>query len=143
MGSAATASFSADIDGGDQTATYTVPLTILDTRTGAGLGWNVTLTSTTLTTGTASLSTSATRVTAATATCANGGICVAPVNGTSYPVTVPAAVIAPAAVKVASLAANGAQGAFSMSLSLSVAVPQNSFTGTYSSTLIVALVSGP
>jgi len=143
--SAVGASFSADIDGGDQTAAYSVPLTVLDTRTGAsaGLGWSVTLTSTTLTTGTASLPASATTVTAATATCANGGVCVAAVNGTAYPVTVPAAVIAPSAVKVASLAAGSAEGAFSLPLSLSVSVPQNSFTGTYASTLTVAVVTGP
>jgi hypothetical protein len=118
---------------------------VLDTRTGAsaGLGWNLTITSTTLTTGTHSLSTSASKVTGATATCANGGICVAPTNTTSYPVSVPAASTAPAAVKFASVSASTGEGAFSMPAALQVSVPQNSFAGSYTSTVTVAVVSGP
>ena len=142
---ASTASFSANIDGGDQTPAYNIPITVLDTRTGAsaGLGWNLTITSTTLTTGTASLATTATKVTGVTATCANGGICVSPTNSTTYPVTVPAGSTAPTAVKFASVAATTGEGAFSMPASMQVSVPQNSFAGSYSSTVTIAVVSGP
>lgn len=140
-----TASFSASLDSGDALPAYSIPITLLDTRTGAsaGLGWNLTITSTTLTTGTHSLPATATKVTGVTATCANGGLCVAPTNGTTYPVAVPAGSVAPTAVKFASVAAGTGEGAFSMPASMSVSVPQNSFAGSYTSIVTIAVVSGP
>jgi len=140
-----TASFSADLDTGDANPTYSVPITVLDTRTGAsaGLGWNLTITSTTLTTGTHTLATTATQADSATASCLNGGICVAPTNTTTYPVNVPAAATAPAAVKFASVSAGTGEGAFSMPGGFDVDVPQNSFSGSYTSTMTIAVVSGP
>jgi hypothetical protein len=141
----AAAAFSASLDAGDQTPSFTFGTTVTDTRTGAsaGLGWNLTITSTQYTTGSATLSTTASTVTGAAATCSNGGVCVAPVNATAYPVTVPAAATAPAAVKLASVAAGGGEGLFSMPVTIAVRVPQNSFSGSYHSTITVSIVSGP
>ena len=45
LSTAATPTFSANLDLGDSTPTYTVPLAIQDTR-GTGAGWNATITST-------------------------------------------------------------------------------------------------
>jgi hypothetical protein len=141
----ATASFTANLDAGDANPAYSIPITVLDTRTGAsaGLGWNLTITSKTLTTGTRSLATDATQVDDATGTCANGGVCVAPSNSTTYPVPVPAGPAVPAAVKFASIDAGTGEGAFSIPAQLDVTVPQNSFAGSYTSTVTVSVVSGP
>ncbi|MBS0325821.1 MAG: hypothetical protein JSS46_04645, partial [Proteobacteria bacterium] len=68
LSTSATPSFSANLDLGDSTPTYTVPLTIQDTR-GTGAGWNATITSTQFTTGGATpslLATNASTITGVT-----------------------------------------------------------------------------
>src|SRR5947209_20586187 len=70
----ATPSFSANLDNGDSTPTYTIPLTTQDTR-GTGAGWNETITSTQFTTGGASpqtLATNASSITGVTAISGSG-----------------------------------------------------------------------
>ena len=70
----ATPSFSANLDSGDATPTYTVPLTIQDTR-GTGVGWNLTLTSTTFSTGGGTpnlLATNSSSLTGVTSSCTSG-----------------------------------------------------------------------
>ena len=138
----ATSSLSSTLDGSDQNVTYTVPLTLIDAR-GTGAGWNVTLTSTTFTTGVKSLATTASSITGITATCNGGGTCTAPTNAISYPLTVPAAATAPAAVKIFNAASATGLGRFTVTPTVSVTIPGNSFSGTYTSTLTVAAVSGP
>ena len=136
-------SFSSTLDGTDQTVSYSVPLTLTDAR-GTGAGWNLTLTSTTFNDGSGhTLSTSASTVASATVTCVAGGTCTTPINAITYPVTVPAAVSAPAAVKVFNSAANTGMGRFTITPSINVAIPGNSYAGSYTSTLTVAAVSGP
>jgi hypothetical protein len=136
-------SFSANLDSGDQTSTYTLPITVLDTRTGTGAGWNLTITSTSFSTGTATLATDASNITAVTSSCANGGICTAATNTVSYPVAVPAGASAPSAVKFYNAAAATGRGAFTITPTIAVTVPQNSYHGTYTSTLTISVVSGP
>jgi hypothetical protein len=136
-------SFSANLDSGDQTPTYTIPITVLDTRTGSGAGWNLTITSTSFDTGTATLATNASSITAVTSSCANGGICTAATNTVSYPVAVPAGATAPSAVKFYNAAAASGQGTFTITPTIAVSVPQNSYRGTYTSTLTLSVVSGP
>ncbi|MDX6639662.1 MAG: hypothetical protein QOF12_673, partial [Solirubrobacteraceae bacterium] len=46
-------------------------------------------------------------------------------------------------VKLASVAAGGGEGLFSMPVTIAVRVPQNSFSGSYQSTITVSIVSGP
>jgi hypothetical protein len=137
--------FSANLNSGDQVKTFTVPLTLADTRTGgsAGLGWNTTITSTQFTTGTKTLPATASTITAVTSACANGGLCTNPTNAITYPVAVPAGAGPPTAVKFYSAAAATGKGVFTLTPTVSVAVPQNSFTGTYTSTLTISVVSGP
>jgi hypothetical protein len=140
----AAASFSANLNLGDQTPTYTVTLTAADTR-GTGVGWRLTITSTTLSTGGATaktLATTASTVTGVTAVCA-GGSCTNPVNSVAYPVAVPAAATAPTAVRFFNAAALSGLGTFTVTPTIRVSVPQNSFAGAYTSTLTIAAVSGP
>jgi hypothetical protein len=145
LATTAAPSFSANLNSGDQEKTYAVPLTLADTRTGgsAGLGWNTTITSTQLTNGAKTLPATASKVTAVSSACANGGLCTNPTNAITYPVAVPAGVGPPTAVKFYSAAAATGKGLFTLTPTVSVAIPQNSFTGTYTSTLTISVVSGP
>ncbi len=140
--SGTTATFAATLDGTDQTVNYTVPLTIVDAR-GTGGGWNLTLTSTTFTTGTRTLATTASSLTAVTAGCTTGVTCTNPTNAVTFPVADPAGATAPAAVKFFNAAANTGMGSFTITPTIAVSVPGNSYAGTYSSTLTVAAVAGP
>jgi hypothetical protein len=49
----------------------------------------------------------------------------------------------PTAVKLFNAAANTGMGAFTVTPTISVAIPANSYAGTYTSTVTVAVVSGP
>lgn len=143
LASGSTASISDTLDGSDQTVGYTVPLTLIDAR-GSGAGWNLTLTSTTFTNGSSqTLSTSASSVASVAMSCNTGGTCTNATNSVTYPITVPAAATAPAAVKVFDSAANTGMGRFTITPTIDVAIPGNSYSGSYTSTLTVAAVSGP
>jgi hypothetical protein len=137
-------SFSANLDNGDATASYSLALNTIDTR-GTGTGWNLTITSTQFTTGGGSpqtLATNASTVTGVTTACASG-TCTNPTNAIAYPVAVPAGATAPTAVKFFNAAANSGLGKFTITPTVSVFVPQNTIAGTYTSTLTVSIVSGP
>ena len=69
--------------------------------------------------------------------------CTAATNAVTYALTVPAAGTAPAAVKFFNAAANTGMGKFTVTPTISVSVPGNAFAGTYSSTVTVAVASGP
>jgi hypothetical protein len=143
-GTAATQSFSDNLDLGDQTPTYTVPMNVQETR-GTGAGWNLTITSTQFSTGGGTpnlLATNASSLTGVTSVCASG-TCTNPVNSTTYPVAVPAASAPPTAVKFFDVATNGGMGKFTITPTIGVFVPQNSFAGAYVSTLTLSIVSGP
>ena len=140
----ATPSFSASLDSGDTNETYTIPMTIQDTR-GTGAGWNATITSTTFSTGGGSprlLSTTASSLTGVTSSCASG-TCTNPSNAQTYPFTVPAGTVAPTAVKFFNTTANNGMGIFTVTPTIAVTVPQNAYAGTYSSTVTLSVVSGP
>jgi hypothetical protein len=140
----ATPSFSANLDSGDSTQNYTIPLTIQDTR-GTGAGWNLTVTSTTFTTGGGTpslLSTTASSLTAVNSSCSTG-TCTNPANAQTYPITVPAAASAPTAVKFFNTTANNGMGRFTITPTVGVTIPQNAFAGTYTSTVTLSIVSGP
>jgi WxL domain surface cell wall-binding len=137
-----TASVSDTLDGSDQSVSYTLPLTMNDLR-GTGAGWNLTMTSTTFSNGTQTLATNASTVASATSACTAGGTCTNPTNSISYPLTIPAAATAPAAVKVFNAAANTGMGRFTITPTINVAIPGNSYAGSYTSTVTIAAVSGP
>ena len=144
VSTSATPTFGAALDGTDKTPTYTLPMTVND-ATGSGAGWKVTLTSTQFATSggtTHSLATTASKVTGVTSSCA-AGTCTAPSNTTGYPFVVPADTSAPTAVSLFNSAADTGMGQFTVTPTVAVSVPANTYAGTYTSTLTLAAVSGP
>lgn len=138
--------FSGSIDAADTSGSYSLPFTVTDTRTGAtaALGWNLTITSTRfINAASKSLAANVSSLTGATLTCANGGICDTPPNSVTYPITIPAGLTAPAAVKMFSAPVADGEGYFTLALPVTIALPQNSYTGSFSSTVTLSVVSGP
>ena len=136
--------FTANLDSGDVTPTYTAALSLQDTR-GTGVGWNTTITSTQFTTGGGSpqtLATNASTLTGVTSACTSG-TCTNPTNAIGYPVAVPSGATAPTPVKFFNAAVNTGMGKFTDTPTVGVFVPQSSFAGTYTSTLTLAVVTGP
>jgi hypothetical protein len=142
LSSSATPSVSVTLNGTDQSPSYTVPFVITDPR-GTGAGWNVTMTSTTFTSGSDTLATDASAVTGATSGCTSGIACTNATNSVPFPVTVPAAATAPAAVKIFNAALNTGMGSVTVTPTVQVSIPPNTAAGTYTSTLTLAVVSGP
>ena len=136
--------FSATLDGTDQTPPYTLPMTVEDS-TGSGSGWNTTITSTEFTSGGATprtLATTASSMTGVTSECAEG-TCTNPDNKITYPLTVPAGALAPTAVKFFNADAETGLGKFTVTPTVGVSIPANTYAGTYTSTVTLASVSGP
>jgi hypothetical protein len=142
LSNGATATISDTLDGTDQAVNYTLPLTMTDAR-GTGTGWNLTITSTTFTAGTHTLATGASSVASVASACVAGGTCTNPTSSIGYPLTVPAATTAPTAVKLFNATASTGLGRFTITPSINVTIPGNSYAGSYSSTLTIAAVSGP
>ena len=145
LSTSATPTLSATLDGTDQTPNYALPMSVNDS-TGSGNGWNVTITSTTFTTGGGSphlLSTTASTATAVSASCAGGTTCTAPTNSITYPLAVPAGSSPPTAVKLFNAAASTGMGNFTVTPTITVAIPANTYAGVYTSVVTVAAVSGP
>lgn len=144
LSSAASPTFTASLPAGDQAPTYTLPLTVQDTRTGGAAGWNITITSTQFSTGSSqTLAANASSVQAVSRACAGGASCLSPTNTITYPLTIPAGSTPPSAVKLTNAAAGTGTGIFTITPTIAVTVPANSYAGSYTSTLTIALVSGP
>jgi putative surface cell wall-binding protein len=139
-----TPSFNLTLNGSDQSATYTLPVQATDPR-GSGAGWNLTVTSTQFKDPSGhTFPTTASSVTAATSTCSTGSTCTNATNAITYAAfALPAGAVAPTAVKFFNAAANTGLGKMDVNATVSVAVPANTFAGTYSSTVTVSIVSGP
>jgi hypothetical protein len=141
--SSATPSVSVTLNGTDQTPTYTAPLAAND-ETGSGSGWNLTISSTQFSTGGGSpktLSTSASAINSINSACTQG-TCTSTTNSVGYPVLIPAG-SSPTPVKFFNASANTGMGDFTITPTVAVSVPANAFAGTYSSTLTIAVASGP
>ena len=107
--------FSDTLNGSDQTVTYQPGLTVTDAR-GTGAGWHLTVAATPLTDGThAALAQNVSTVAQACA------------SGTSF----------------YSAAAAAGLGKVSVTPTVQVAIPGNSYAGTYNSTVTFAAVAGP
>jgi WxL domain surface cell wall-binding len=142
LSSSATPSVSVTLDGTDKTPTYSLPFTVSDPR-GTGAGWNITVTSTTFTTGSKSLATNASAVTAVSSACSGGTTCTNASSSVGLPVTVPAGSTAPAAVMFFDSALNSGMGEVVVTPTVQVSVPASTFAGTYTSTVTLAVASGP
>ena len=142
------------VDGTAAHQEYTV-----DDATGGALGWNVTASATTFTSGTDTLPDSGTFVTngslssvtsttGPSATCST--TCTLPTNGTTYPVAITTAATTPTPVKIYSAAAATGVGSIVIGGSTAtnpvgwwVVVPGTAVPGTYTSTVTLAIASGP
>jgi hypothetical protein len=140
----ATPSVSATLNGTDQTPSFTLPITLSD-LTGTGNGWNLAITSTQYDSGNPKhykLPTSASQVTAVSFTCTIQ-TCAGPTNAITYPISVPAASTAPAAVKFFNAAIATGMGSFTATPTITVTIPANAFAASYTSTLTITINSGP
>lgn len=141
-----TPAFGVTLNGVDQTATYTLPVLVVDARGVAlGGGWNLTVTSTQFNAGSGhTFPTTASTITAVTTGCGTSSTCTLPTNSISNSnLAVPAATVAPAAVKYIDAATATGLGTTDVNATVSVAVPSNVFAGTYTSTVTVSIVAGP
>ena len=130
------------LSGNDQTIASSTTL-IADDETGTGSGWNVSATSTTFTSGGGhTLPTTATTINGVTPT-AGSGRCSAPTSAITYPVVLPAASSAPAAVKIFNSAANTGKGPTNLAFALGLFLPAHTRTGSYTSTWTFTLATGP
>jgi len=114
----------------------------VDDESGSGSGWNLDATSTTLTSGGFTLPTSATTITSASAV-AGSGNCSMPTNAIGYPITLPAAASAPAAVSLYDAAAHTGAGPVNVTFNTNVSVPGSAHAGAFASTWTLTLASGP
>ena len=138
--------FNLTLNGVDQTAGYTLPVIVVDARgLSVGGGWNLTITSTQFNAGAGhTFPATASTITGVTATCGTNSTCLAPTNGVANTnLAVPAAAVAPAAVKFMNAANATGLGTIALNAAVSVAVPASVFAGTYSSTVTVSIVAGP
>jgi hypothetical protein len=135
--------FSGTLSGHDQTVSSAQPFDVGD-ATGSGAGWNITATSTPFTTGSHTLSTSATTIQSApTVVCDVSSTCTTGTNGATYPYSLPAAGTPPTATKLYSAGASSGLGNQTVTPTWTVAVPADTYAGTYTSTWTLSLVSGP
>jgi hypothetical protein len=141
-----------DPNSGDQQLTAT-------DNTATGSGWHVTVSVTTFTAGTHTLpGTAAIRFTGSTATSAAStaptatctGTCTLPTNATTYPVAITTAASSPTAYTIYDTSAGTGEGTMTIGGSTSanpigwwVQVPAFAYSGTYTSTVTLQIVSGP
>jgi hypothetical protein len=129
--------------------------------TGSAAGWHSQVSATTFTSGAKTLPntgtfvtngsvTSVTSTTAPTAACAVALACTLPTNTTTYPVAVTTAASAPTAVTIYDTSATTGVGVINIGGSTAanpvgwwVNVPANALAGTYTSTIVESIVSGP
>jgi hypothetical protein len=123
-----------------------VPVTVNDAR-GTGVGWNATVASTLFTNlGGKTLPATASRITGVTSLAAEGTTATNPTNAVSYTggVEVPAAAVAAATgVKFFNAALDTGMGEFTVTPTVEVSIPANSYSGAYTSTLTLSSVTGP
>jgi hypothetical protein len=138
--------FNLTLNGADQTTPYTLGVIVVDARgLASGGGWNLTITSTQFKDATThTFPTTASTITGVTTGCGTNSTCTLPTNSISNTnLAVPAATVAPAAVKYLNAANATGLGTTNVNATVSVAVPSNVFAGTYTSTVTVSIVAGP
>lgn len=132
------------LDGTNKTTSQTQPFNVSDAR-GTGAGWNITATSTTFTNAGNTLPTGATTIATQPGVACDAGVTctTSTVSGVTYPYTLPAAAVAPAATRMYNASANTGLGAMTVTPTWQLAIPASARAGTYTSTWTFSLVSGP
>jgi hypothetical protein len=130
----------------------------VDDGTGSAAGWHITVAATTFTsgahtmpdTGIISVTGSVTSLTGATPSAACTGSCVLPTDTITYPVLVNTAASSPPATTIYSASAGTGTGTITLGgsgaahpLGWWISIPPTAYRGSYSSTLTLAVVSGP
>jgi hypothetical protein len=136
----ATASFALTLDGTDQTSSYALPLTVVDPR-GNGAGWSLTIGATQFDAGSGhTLPTNASTMALPTQSCGASSTCTPATNAVGgYPLGVPTT----GSVKFFNAAVNTGLGKIVVTPTVSVVVPANVFSGSYTSTVTVTIATGP
>jgi hypothetical protein len=141
--SPATIAFPATLTGAQQNVTASQAFDVSD-NTGSAAGWNITATSTTWTAGANTLSLTGTTDLSASGACDVAAACTIGTNAPlTYPVTIPAATVAPTAVKIQTAAAGTGIAPQTWTHSMQLAIPANAKAGTYTSTWTYSLTSAP
>ena len=140
-------SFSSTLDGTNQVANSQQTFDVGDS-TGSGAGWNITSTSTTFasTVGGHTLANNSVSIQAIgvpSATCDALSTCTTAINNVSYPYALPADTVAPSASKMFNADVDSGLGNQHLTPTWSLALPANTYAGTYQSTWTFSLVSGP
>jgi WxL domain surface cell wall-binding len=131
------------LNGTNQTASRAQAFDVADAR-GTGAGWSITATSTTFKSASHTLSTTATTIASAPAdACDAGATCTLASTNVSYPYTLPAAEPAPTATKLFNATENAGLGDQTVTPTWSLAIPANTYKGTYTSTWTLTLASTP
>jgi hypothetical protein len=128
-------SFTDTLDGTDQTVTYKPALAVSDAR-GTGNGWHLTEQATLLSDGAGHTLTQ--QISAVAQACHAGSTCTLPTSSLTLPVA-----LGSTGTSFYSSAANFGLGKVDVTPTVSVAIPGNSYAGTYSSTVTFAAVAGP
>jgi photosystem II stability/assembly factor-like uncharacterized protein len=126
---------------GPLSATATAAIGV-DDETSAHSGWAITATSTQFVNGSRRLPATATTITGVSMV-AGAGSCAPARSGLSYPITLPAASTAPAAVRIATALSNTGVGPTTVTPTFALAVPANGYAGSYASTWTLSVTSGP
>ena len=130
-------SVSDTLDGTDQNVTYSPVLGVVDAR-GTGAGWNLQISATNFTDGAGHTLAPGT-LTAAAQACHSGSSCTAATNsGISLPLTINGT-----AAKFFNAALNTGLGKLDVTPTIDIAIPGNSYAGTYTATLTLAATTGP
>ena len=130
-------SVSDTLDGTDQNVTYNPVLGVVDAR-GTGAGWNLQISATSFSDGAGHTLAPGT-LTAAAQACHSGSSCTAATNsGISLPLT-----ISGIAAKFFNAALNTGLGKLDITPTIDIAIPGNSYAGTYTSTVTLAATTGP
>ena len=124
------------LDGTDQTVSYAPVLGLVDAR-GTGAGWNLTMSASTFSDSAGHTLAPGTVASVAEA-CHTGSSCTAPTNSVAAGIT-----LSTTAANFFNAAANTGLGKVDVTPTVNVAIPGNSYAGTYTSTVTVAAVSGP
>ncbi len=133
------------LNGQNQLATYTIRIYVTD-ATGLHKGWSISVTSTAFTTiidGTPHALPTNASSSQGPPTVVATGTSTLPTPNTNFPVAIPAGATPPPAVTLYNARTDSGMGSFSITTTITLVIPANAYAGTYTSTLILSIASGP